>query len=123
MADPLKETLSKIAELSGKFDRIASNISVPAPEPPPEIEAWMRDLKSAVEQLTAVVTPARPPAMDPLVALQRVAEAIRTAEETLNGQNLVIATGSVEMELEVKAGDAAGAHAKIQFQITPKPYN
>lgn len=70
---------------------------------------------------SAPTVPLLPP-IDPVAALRLLAEAISEAERTLNGDNLVIATGNVEVDLNLDVGGIVGAHAKFSLRIEPKPY-
>lgn len=85
--------------------------------------------KSILDKVKEVYTaapqlPANPPTVDVFDTLTKIADAINQAETILNKQNLVILTGNVEAELNVMAAKGSpGAHAKISFQITPKPQN
>ena len=47
---------------------------------------------------------------------------MRRAEDTLNQENLVIASGELSVELNVDVGGVAGAHAKVDLRIEPKQY-
>lgn len=86
-----------------------------------EILDKIKDVVSTFQQLPP--PPLSSPPVDPLVVLKQIADGIKTAENILNQQSLIIATGSVEVEMEVKVGKEVGGHAKITFQVTPKPYN
>lgn len=65
--------------------------------------------------------PALPP-INPVEALRQLAAAVSEAEQTLNQQNLVVATGTMDVELNVDVGGVLGAHAKLSLKIEPKPY-
>ena len=62
------------------------------------------------------------PPINPIDALKLLAEAVSEAERTLNGKNLVIATGTLDVDLNVDIGGVAGAHATLSLRIEPKPY-
>lgn len=85
-----------------------------------EILDKIKDVVSTVQQLPP---PLISPPIDPLIVLKQIADGIQHAENILNQQSLIIASGSVEIELDVKVGNEVGGHAKITFQISPKPYN
>ena len=58
------------------------------------------------------------PTIDPLQALQDIVQAINAAEGTLNKQNFVISSGSVEAKLNLPI-----AGVTVTFAINPKPYS
>lgn len=62
------------------------------------------------------------PPVDPVLALQQLADAISRAEKTLNQENLLIASGDLNVDLSVDVGGVAGAHAQVNLRIEPKPY-
>ena len=62
------------------------------------------------------------PGGDPMEPLARLAEAINKAESTLNGQNLVIAEGSVDVTLQMKVGDGISADTSIHLSIHPRSF-
>ena len=97
------------------FEKILSKIDKHATN----ILDKIKDVYTSAPQL-----PANPPTVDSFDTFTKIAEAINQAENILNKQNLVILTGTVEAELNVMtAKGGPGAHAKISFQITPKPQN
>ena len=59
--------------------------------------------------------------INPTAALNDIAKAIKQAETTLLGENLSIRNASVDVELTVAVGEAAGASAKFNLQIGPTP--
>jgi hypothetical protein len=59
--------------------------------------------------------------MDPSKVLLEVARAVSDAEKTLNGQNLAVLQGKVNVQLLVKIGDAAGGQANFDLAIGPTP--
>ena len=60
--------------------------------------------------------------INPVDALRQLAEAISEAERTLNKENLVVATGDLDIELNVDVGGIAGAHAKFTLHVAPKSF-
>lgn len=65
-----------------------------------------------------VESPTPPPAIDPLVVLREIADALNAAESVLNQQNFVIASGTVSAQLTLPI-----ANATVTFTITPRPYS
>lgn len=73
-------------------------------------------------------SPAQPPPLDVQQTLFNIAAAINEAEKTLNLQNLIIGSGSIETVLDVaiEVGGkllGAGAHTTIKINLGPKPYS
>jgi hypothetical protein len=88
-----------------------------------------RHTNNVLEKVKAIATatqaaPPLPPAVDVIALLNQIAQGITGAEAALNKFGMVVATGSVEAEVNVLLpGGTGGAMAKINFQITPKPTN
>ena len=105
-----------------------SNHSIEIPLPTwvnEEIQKWKdkaNELQTSLNDLQGQLPgpPAIPP-VDPLLPLQRIAQAINAAEQNLNQENLVIHSGSVDVNLTVDVGGVAGAAANIKFNIAPRP--
>lgn len=93
-----------------------------------ELEGKVQELQDLLDAQPPGTAPGAGPGLpalapvDPLAPLQRLAEAINAAEQRLNLQNLVIASGSVEVNLSVKVGDLAGAQATVKLDIQPRPF-
>jgi len=118
----LTPKVNTITDSLTEVKNLINDLGIPAPAPIPDsVLQLLNKIKDLLDNLPA--QPPKPTPMDPVLAVKQIAEAIKQAEETLNKQNLVIASGSVQVDLDVKVGDAAGAHATINFQISPKPYN
>ena len=62
--------------------------------------------------------PPAPPALNPQEILNQIVAAINAAEQTLHVQNFVIASGTVQAQLNLP-----GLNGSIAFNITPKPYS
>ena len=106
-------------------------IKVPVPVP----QAIVNDITEAVEDAltggdggdSSSPSPSEPQPglnltpIDPLDPLKKIAKAINEAEKLLNEENLVIATGTVEANLNVDVGGVAGANATIKVDIRPRP--
>jgi hypothetical protein len=100
-----------------------ANVQTPIPRDPASLLPGLPPLTPP--DLPGVTPPPPPPSLppvDPVEALNGIARAIQQMERTLNPENLVIADTSVDVELNVRVGDVAGAHATLHIQIQPKPY-
>jgi hypothetical protein len=79
-----------------------------------EILGKIEELKNSAPRL--------PPPVDPSEVMLALSGAITNAESVLNKQGLVIANGTVEVDINVKLpGNTGGASAKLRIQINPKP--
>lgn len=118
-----------VGTLRGMF----AGLSVTLPTPQgvlDELAEWKEKAQELQEQLgnsgggdgdgPAPGTPLLPGG-DPMEPLRRLAEAINEAENTLNLQNLIIASGSAEVSLVVEVGGAA-AQASVRLDIQPRPF-
>lgn len=108
-----------------KLDQLVDKLKEGVPFPA-ELKRLLEEIRAKLEELASLPAPTAPaasiPAMDPRVALRSLAEALRDAEGVLNDQRLVIASGILEVDVNVRVGDAVGAQAKFHLQITPQPY-
>lgn len=102
--------------------------------PPPGFPSAQDVYRKAIEKLKNTlpnggkvsVTIPFPPAIgseapalpDPAQVLEQLVGAINSAESTLNKQNFVIASGSVDAKLSL-----GPAEVQVNFSITPKPYS
>jgi hypothetical protein len=121
---------SAVDALAALIDVAADlDFEVPAPQALlDEIHKWKtraEDLQKQIEELLGSAPtldgPASPlPGGDPLLPLRRLAEAINEAESLLNSQNLVIAGGTVDVQLTVAVGGAS-AGANVKLDIAPRP--
>ncbi len=115
----------------GVLKGMIGGLSVTLPSPQAlldEVAEWKEKAEDLQQQLGALGsgTPATggPPVLpggDPMEPLRRLAEAINEAENRLNQQNLVIASGSAEVSLVIEVGGAA-AQANIRLDIQPRPF-
>jgi len=77
----------------------------------------IEELKNSVPE-----PPRLPPPVDPSEVMVALSSAITNAESVLNKQGLVIASGTIEVDINVKLpGNVGGATAKLSIQINPKP--
>ena len=110
-----------VPKLNELMDKVKEGAPFPA-----EPKSLLEEIRARLEALASLPAPPAPaasiPAMDPRVALRSLAEALRDAEGVLNDQRLVIASGTLEVDVNVRVGDAVGAQAKFHLQITPQPY-
>lgn len=79
------------------------------------------DAISAAQGFLALVQNGGPPLVpvDPKIVLKAVAEGIMEAERALNAENLLIASGSVELTVNVIHEGNPGALARIMLDIRP----
>jgi hypothetical protein len=119
---------NKIGELKQIIESLPQDIKN-------KLDGLPQEIKNKVEEIirqfgnmipappTAPPAPPLPPPMDPREALRGLAEGIRQAEDILNQKNLVIASGYIDIDIQLKVDKEVGASAKIHIDITPKPYN
>jgi hypothetical protein len=92
------------------------------------IAEWREKVEALEAELAALgggqspIGPSTSPPIDPILPLERIALAINAAEKNLNKENLIISSGSIEVNLNVDVGGVAGASANIKFTIAPQPY-
>ena len=121
---------SAVDALAALIDVAADlNFEVPSPQAlldeiddlKTKAEALQRQIEELLGSAQTPVAPTPPlPGGDPLMPLRRLAEAINEAESLLNDQNLVIAGGTVDVQLTVAVGGAS-AGANIKLDIAPRP--
>jgi hypothetical protein len=118
-----------IAALPGDVLDLSVDVTPPQAWVADQLQFWkdkVKDLEDQLKDLTDGQPPAptapASPAIDPLLPLERIAQAINAAEKNLNQENLVISSGSIEVTLNVDVGGVAGAAANIKFNIAPRPY-
>jgi hypothetical protein len=110
---------------SGPVDLSSLLPSVPAP---PGAPPSLNDLKDAMDNLTALVTgflnagPQPVPIPDPAQVLSLIASAVTRAETALNLQNLAIASGTLDITLNVGSDKGANANTKFTLDIRPTAF-
>jgi hypothetical protein len=128
----IQKEVDKIQDLHNKLSNDIIPQTNKIAELKQKIEGLPQEIKSKVEEVLNLVrnmvppppvAPPLPPPMDPREALRGLAEGLQKAEEILNKKNLVIASGYIDIELQLKVDKEIGASAKIHIDITPKPYN
>ena len=86
---------------------------------------WVPDLPTAGAP-AAPAAPAAPsaPPVDAVAVLGQLAQAINQASSVLDKQHLMVASGSLTVDVNVKIpGTDIGAESHLALQIGPKPYN
>lgn len=84
-----------------------------------KVDIPIPDLGGAAEAGASVVAALSP--INTTDALKEIAKAVSEAEKALNVQNLAVLNGKVNVQLVVKVGELAGAHASFDLAIGPAP--
>jgi hypothetical protein len=121
-----KDVISKLAGLSDNpLWRNPCNALAGFCDDSWRISIWVPDLPAAGAP-AAPAAPAAPsaPPVDAVAVLGQLAQAINQASSVLDKEHLMVASGSLTVDVNVKIpGTDIGAESHLSLQIGPKPYN